>query len=257
MSDTTRSLDQDMTTYLLRLGDDALILGQRLSEWYALAPRLEDDIALLNIALDYVGHARALLTMAGQREGAGRTEDDLAYLRSDSQFTNARLMELPNGDFGRTIVRTALVSLWHTILFDELASSADSELAGFASKAAVECRFHTQYATVWLERLALGTEESAKRVSEGITYVWPSVGELFMADDVTLSLVEAGIVPAPQILEERWLAAVQALFGKVGVEMRPLERKELQGREGRHLEAFVPLVAEMQHLHRSHPGASW
>jgi ring-1,2-phenylacetyl-CoA epoxidase subunit PaaC len=257
MSELTETVDQDVAGLLLRLGDDALILAQRLSEWYAMAPRLEDDIALLNIALDYVGHARALLTMAGEREGRGRYEDELAFLRADGEFTNARLMELPNGDFGRTIVRIAVVSLWHVTLFAELENSIDREIAAFASKAVVECRFHVQYATLWLDRLLHGTEESARRIKEGFDYVWPYVGELFADDDLTRRLAAAGVVPSAAVLEAAWLRAARAVFTELGVELRSLERKELQGREGRHLEAFVPLIAEMQHVHRSHPGATW
>lgn len=256
---TTRGPDIGslLPTYLLRLGDDALILSQRMSQWYARAPRLEDDIALLNMALDYLGHARALLTMAGEREGRGRDEDSLAFLRPESDFVNAQLMELPNGDFGRTIARLTAVAIWHLALYEGLAQSADEALSAFAQKAVIECRYHAEYANLWLQRLAGGTSESARRMQAGIDYVWPFAGELFCADDTVAGLAEAGVVPDPAGLERRWLSAVTPLLRGHGLSCPAVSAGPAPGRSGRHLESFTPLIAEMQHLHRAHPGATW
>lgn len=246
-----------LVSYLLRLGDDALILGQRMTGWYALAPRFEDDVALLNIALDYVGHARVLLTMAGNREGQGRDEDALAFLRPEGQFANAQIMELPNGDFGRTIARLVAVATWHVALYEACADSSDDDLSAFATKASVECRYHVEYAFVWLERLARGTPESARRIQDGIDYVWPFVGELFVGDDVVGPLTAAGLAPDPGVLQRRWRDTVEPVLRRHGLSCPPLTVRSAPGRAGRHLESFTPLIAEMQHLHRAHAGASW
>ncbi|MFI5798687.1 1,2-phenylacetyl-CoA epoxidase subunit PaaC [Streptomyces sp. NPDC051677] len=243
--------------YLLRLGDDALILGQRLSEWYALAPRLEDDIALLNIALDYVGHARVLLALAGEVEGAGRDEDDLAFLRVQEEFVNSQLAELPNGDFGQTIARLALVSVWHVVLYDACRESSDPGLSSFAAKAAVECRFHVEYVFSWLERLAHGTDESARRLQAGIDVVWPFAGELFVPDALVDGLCDSGHAPDPRTLEQQWRSVLEPRLASLGLTTPHTWMRATSGRDGLHLEPFTPMLAEMQHLHRAYPGASW
>ena len=247
----------ELAEYLLRLGDDSLFLSQRLIEWYALAPRLEDDIALLNVALDYLGHARVLLSLAGEREGTGRDEDDLAYLRVQEEFVNSQLAELPNGDFGQTIARLAAVSVWHVALYGACRASADAGLAAFAAKAAVECRYHVQYAFTWLERLALGTEESARRAQAGIDVVWPFVAELFVADDLVVGLRQSGHAPDPRALERQWRATLEPRLASLGLTSPPSWRPTAPGRDGLHLESFAPMLAEMQYVHRAYPGASW
>ena len=173
----------DGRSYALRLGDDALVLAQRLSEWSARAPELEEDLALTNIALDLLGQARQLLTRAGELEGAGRDEDDLAYLRGDREFLNALLVEQPNGDFARTIVRQLMFSTYQLALYDRLRDSADPIIAGIAEKAVKEVAYHRDHAREWTLRLGDGTEESHRRMQEGVDWMWPLAAELFEHDD--------------------------------------------------------------------------
>jgi ring-1,2-phenylacetyl-CoA epoxidase subunit PaaC len=247
----------DVATYALGLGDDVLVLAQRLSEWTARAPQLEDDVALLNIALDLVGQARNLLTLAGGREDPVRTEDDLAFWRDETEFRNAHIMELDGGDFGRTIARQFLVSAWHVPLWDALRSSTDPELAAIADKAVKEARYHVTYARHWLVRLGDGTPESRRRVQAGLEDVWPYAGELFELDPLTERLVAVGVAPDPALVEPVWREAVEAALAEATLVVPPTVRLPTGGRRGVHTSAFGPLLAQMQHLHRSHPGASW
>ena len=247
----------DVAAYALRLGDDVLVLGQRLSEWCARAPQLEDDVALLNIALDLVGQARHLLTLAATREGAGRTEDDLAFLRDEADFRNAQIMEIEGGDFGRTIARQLLVSAWHVPLWDALRSSPDEDLAGVAEKAHKEARYHLEYARHWMVRLGDGTPESAGRVQTGLDHVWPFAGELFERDPLLDRLVAQGVAADPARIEPVWLATVEQVLREATVARPPMAAQRSGGRRGVHTGSFGRLVAEMQHLHRSHPGATW
>ena len=246
-----------MTTasYALRLGDDCLVLGQRLCEWAARSPALEEDVALLNIALDQLGAARSLLTYAGSF--VGKDEDDLAFLRDEREFTNALIMELEVGDFGRTMARQLLVSAYQVPLWEALTSSADPLLSGVAGKAVKEATYHLDHATSWVVRLGDGTQESHLRMQSGLDEVWPYAFELFETDDVLTSLVAQGIAADPALLEPVWRASVEKVLVEATLTVPDADWRPSGGRLGKHTETFGYLLAELQHLHRSHPGASW
>jgi ring-1,2-phenylacetyl-CoA epoxidase subunit PaaC len=244
----------DLFTYTLRLGDDALIAAQRTAEWIAAAPQLEEDVALANIGLDLLGQARSLLTYAGQVEGLGRSEDDLAYLRQERDFLNVQLVELPNGDFAHTIARLLYFATYQHLLYEELRASTDETLAGVAGKAVKEVAYHVDHATQWVLRLGDGTEESHRRMQAGLDAMWPYTAELFATDDLVQRL-DAAVDPST--LEEEWLRRVTEVIDASTCERPTSSYQHSGGREGRHTEHFGYLLAEMQHVARSHPGASW
>ena len=254
---TAPAPDLDVFAYCLRLGDDALVLAQRLCEWSARSPQLEEDVALMNLALDLLGQARSLLSLAGAREGQGRDEDDLAYLRDEPDFVNVQLVELENGDFGRTMARQLLVSAYAVPLWQGLCSSADPDLAGIAGKAVKEVTYHLDHARSWVVRLGDGTEESHRRVQAGLDEVWPYAFELFESDELVQRLVARGVVPDPAVLQAAWLTTVQEVLAEATLTVPETDWRPSGGRRGVHTEAFGYLLAELQHVHRSHPGASW
>jgi ring-1,2-phenylacetyl-CoA epoxidase subunit PaaC len=243
--------------YALRLGDDALVLAQRLGEWVTRAPQLEEDVALANIALDLLGQARALLTYAAEVEGAGRDEDALAFLRDERDFRNLHLVERPNGDFAVTMARQLAFSTYQLALYDRLCSSADATLAAIAAKAVKEVAYHRDHAAQWVIRLGDGTPESARRMQAGLETVWPYVDEMFDGDDLTAELASRGIAVDPPSLRPEWDAGVDGVLAE-GALRRPRPTGVSRGgRRGVHTEELGYLLAEMQHLHRAHPGASW
>ncbi len=257
MTTPVTTADLDVFQYCLRLGDDALVLAQRLCEWAARSPQLEEDVALMNLALDLLGQSRSLLTLAGVREGAGRDEDDLAFLRDEPDFVNAQLMELENGDFGRTMARQLLVSAYAVPLWQGLCGSADADLAAIAGKAVKEVAYHLDHARSWVVRLGDGTAESHRRMQAGLDQVWPYAYELFEVDELVQRLVSRGIAPDPAALQPIWEAAVQDVLAEATLTVPATDWRPDGGRRGTHTEAFGYLLAEMQHLHRSHPGVSW
>jgi ring-1,2-phenylacetyl-CoA epoxidase subunit PaaC len=250
-------IDPDVSAYCLRLGDDALVLAQRLCEWAARSPQLEEDVALMNIALDLLGQSRSLLTLAGEREGAGRDEDDLAFLRDEPEFVNAQLVELDNGDFGRTMARQLLVSAYSLPLWQALCTSSDADLAGVAGKAVKEVAYHLDHARSWVVRLGDGTEESHARMQGGLDEVWPYAFELFEADPLVERLVEREVAPDPAALQPVWEKTVSEVLDEATLEVPSTDWRPSGGRRGTHTEAFGYLLAELQHLHRSHPGVTW
>ena len=243
------------TGYALRLGDDCLILGQRLGEWAARAPELEEDVALLNIALDQLGAARSLLTYAGSV--TGQDEDELAFLRDEHEFTNALLVELDNGDFGQTMARQLLVSAYQVPLWEALCSSTDETLAGVAGKAVKEATYHLDHASSWVIRLGDGTAESHERMQAGLETVWPYAFELFESDNLIEELVASGVAADPAALEPQWRSAVRKVLSEATLSEPETDWRPTGGRTGKHTESFGYLLAELQHLHRSHPGATW
>jgi ring-1,2-phenylacetyl-CoA epoxidase subunit PaaC len=247
----------DLVAYTLRLADDALVLAQRTGEWIAAAPQLEEDVALANIALDYLGQARALLSHAGRIEGEGRDEDALAYLRDERDFTNAQLVELPNGDFGRTIARLLIVSAYQVELYTALLESADETLAGVAGKAVKEVRYHQDHAAQWTLRLGDGTAESRTRMQTALDDLWPYVGELFDDDELTERLALRGIAVRPSALRAGFDAFVVPLLGRATLSMPETQVRHSGGRSGVHTEHMGHLLAQMQYLARSHAGATW
>ena len=247
-----------VATYALRLGDDALVLSHRLAQWSSRAPDLEEDIALTNIALDLLGQARSLLTYAGEVEGAGRDEDDLAYLRDERDYVNCQLVEQANEDFAVTIARQLFFSGYQLALYDALRRSADETLAAVAAKAVKEVAYHLDHAELWTERLGDGTEESRARMQRAVDRLWPYTHELFETDPVTDELVAAGVAVDPAGLREAWLARATAVLERATL-TRPEDGtwRPTGGRSGLHTEALGHMLAEMQNLHRAHPGAQW
>jgi ring-1,2-phenylacetyl-CoA epoxidase subunit PaaC len=229
--------------YVLGLGDDCLISSHRLAEWSGRAPGLEEDVALANIALDQLGQARMLLQHAGSL--LGQTEDELAYLRGEREFRNVQLAELPNGDFGHTIARLLCFSSYQVALYSGLAAGPDPALAAIAGKAVKEVRYHRDYASQWTRRLGDGTAESHRRMAAGLAAVWPYTYELF--GDRHAGVERAG-----------WLSDVGAVLTAATLEVPADDGwRPTGGRNGLHTEALGYLLAEMQHLHRAHPGATW
>ena len=248
----------DVAEYALRLGDDALVLAQQLGMWIARAPELEEDVALGNIALDLIGHARSLLHYAGT--ATGRSEDDLAYWRDEPEWRNAWLFEQPNGDFAHTIARQLAVSVYLYELYDRLTESTDPTLAAIAAKSVKEVDYHRDHATQWVLRLAGGTDESRRRMIRAIDDTWPYVDELFHDDELVERLSDDGVAVLPSTLREPFDAVIATVLAEAELEL-PSGRTAFVaaggGREGRHTEHLGPLLAEMQVLARAHPGASW
>jgi ring-1,2-phenylacetyl-CoA epoxidase subunit PaaC len=254
---TTVAAPADVVAYTLQLGDDALVLSQRLSEWVAHAPEIEEDIALANIALDLLGQARALYAHAGELEGSGRTEDDLAYLRDERAFANVLLVELENGDFAQTIARQLFFASYQLELYTSLEHSVDEVLAGVAAKAAKEVAYHRDHASEWTLRLGDGTDESQRRMQTAVERLWPYTGELFDGDDLVRGLAAAGVGVDPAALRPAWESYVTQLLREARLAVPEAGWEPGGGRQGLHTEAMGYLLAELQHVHRSHPGATW
>jgi ring-1,2-phenylacetyl-CoA epoxidase subunit PaaC len=254
LKDETRTA---LVEYLQRHGDDRLILGHRLSEWCGHAPILEEDIALANIALDFVGQANLLLGLAGQLEGQGRDADALAYFREAVEFRNLQLAELPTGDFGFTIVRQFLFDAYDVPFLEALQRSAHPELCGIAAKAYKEARYHLRHSAEWVVKLGDGTEESHDRAQSALDELWRFTGELFASDDIDRELVTAGVVPDLAALEPRWRERVTAIVRQATLTLPESTPAMLGGRRGRHTEHLGHLLAEMQIVARSFPGATW
>jgi ring-1,2-phenylacetyl-CoA epoxidase subunit PaaC len=246
-----------LVQYLLRLGDDRLVLGHRLSEWCGHAPILEEDIALANIALDLIGQATLLLGLAGETEAAGRDADALAYLREAIDYRNVLMVEMPKGDFAYTIVRQFLFSAAAAYQLDGLTRSTNQALAGIAAKALKETRYHVRHAGEWVIKLGDGTEESHQRAQDALDALWRFTGEMFLVDDVDRALIAAGVVPDMAALEARWQAQVADVVGRATLTMPESGYMHRGGRIGRHTEHLGHLLGEMQILQRSYPGAQW
>ncbi|RIL09307.1 MAG: phenylacetate-CoA oxygenase subunit PaaI [Proteobacteria bacterium] len=248
----------DLFEYLLRLGDDRLVLGHRLSEWCGHAPILEEDIALANIALDCVGQASAWLALAGQVEGAGRSEDDLAYQREATDFRNVLLVEQPNGDFGYTIARQFLFDCYVFELYTAIGDSTVEEVAALAAKGLKEVRYHLRHSGEWVVRLGDGTAESRRRVAAGFEDLWRFTGELFESDQLEERLASKGIAPLSRELKVSWESRVKEVLKEATLQDLKLEPHMIPGsRQGRHSEHLGHLLSEMQILQRSFPGAKW
>jgi ring-1,2-phenylacetyl-CoA epoxidase subunit PaaC len=247
----------DLFEYLLRLGDDRLVLGHRLSEWCGHAPILEEDIALANIALDLVGQANALLAKAAQAEGSGRDADALAFLRDGIDYRNALLVELPKGDFAITIARQYFFSTYAMFQAEALQRSADKELGGIAAKMFKESRYHVRHSGEWMLKLGDGTDESHRRLQDAVNELWRYTGELFLTDDAEQRLVAKRIAVDSATLEPQWLEQVNDVLERAGIEKPEVKWIQRGGRTGRHTEHLGRMLAEMQVLQRQHPGAAW
>jgi ring-1,2-phenylacetyl-CoA epoxidase subunit PaaC len=243
--------------YVLRLGDLSLVLGQRLGEWVGHSPALEEDLGLANIALDMIGQARLLLTYAGEVEGFGRNEDDIAFLREHGQYLNPVLVEQPNGDFGRTIVRQVLIDAFQLELYERMTTSTDERLAAIAAKSVKEVRYHLRYSSGWLVRLGDGTRESHARVQSALDSLWPYTVELFAEDELDCSMADGGVAPRLSEVHAAWLRRIDGILAEATLK-RPTDRAySWHGKRGQHSEHLGYILAEMQHLQRAYPDAHW
>ncbi len=243
--------------YVLQLGDNALILSHRLSEWCGHGPVLEQDIALTNIALDLLGQARLLLTYAGELEGQGRTEDDLAGFRDAHQFRNVLLVEQPNGDWAHTIVRQFFFDVYHYYHYQALLQSRDERLAAIAQKALKEVTYHLRYSSEWTIRLGDGTEESHRRMQEAVDDLWMYTGELTTPNDVERQATEAGVGSSLVQIRPLWEAKVQEVFAEATLRIPTNNWMQSGGKDGRHTEHLGYILAEMQFMQRAYPGVQW
>ncbi|MBM0105343.1 phenylacetate-CoA oxygenase subunit PaaC [Steroidobacter sp. S1-65] len=243
--------------YATYLGDTSLILAQRLGEWVGHAPALEEDLALANIALDLLGQARYLLSYAGEIEGKGRSEDDLAFLRDPSDFSNLALVEQPNVDFGHTIVRQFLLDAWQLELFEKLQASSEPRFAELAAKALKETRYHYRFSAGWVVRLGDGTEESHNRVQAGLDALWRFTSEMFAPGAADEEAAAAGLGPDPASLRAAWLANVEQVLQTATLK-RPADVPfRWFGKRHQHTDHLSHLLAEMQFMQRTYPGAQW
>jgi ring-1,2-phenylacetyl-CoA epoxidase subunit PaaC len=242
--------DSVRVDYLLRLGDDSLVLGQRLGEWCGHGPVLEVDISLANLALDLVGQATLLLNEAGDG-------DRLAFHRDVLDFRNCLLVEQPNGDFAQTIARHLLYTTWQHLLFHRLTDSSDRFLREFAHKAVKEVAYHRELASEWTIRLGDGTEESARRMAEGLDWNWRFVPELFEVDETLQAVIDASMAPDPRSFEEEYRSAITGVLSEAKLEIPADLRPILGGRRGHHSEHLGHLLAVMQFLPRTYPDATW
>jgi ring-1,2-phenylacetyl-CoA epoxidase subunit PaaC len=249
--------DSALFSYLLRLGDDRLVLGHRLSEWCGHGPVLEEDIALANISLDLIGEATLLLKLAGQVEGKGRNEDALAYFRDAIDYRNALLVELPIGDFAVTMVRQLFFSVFSLLEMEALQRSAHVDLAGIAAKAVKESRYHVRHSAQWVITLGDGSDESHARAQRAVDDLWRYTGELFMADAVDRDAAAGGLGVDPSTLAEPWRAQIEEVLRRATLDVPSAAYMQRGGREGRHTEHLGHMLAEMQIVARSHPEATW
>ncbi|MEP6831985.1 MAG: 1,2-phenylacetyl-CoA epoxidase subunit PaaC [Gemmatimonas sp.] len=250
-------IENALFEYVVRLGDDRLILGHRLSEWCGHGPILEEDIALANISLDLVGHAAALLKLAGEVEGKGRDEDALAYFRDAVDYRNALLVELPKGDFAFTIVRQFLFDAFSVLLWDALSQCKHEQLAAIAAKCLKEDKYHVRHSSEWVIRLGDGTDESHTRAQNALNDLWRYTGELLGRDAIDDRVAEFGIEIDRDAINSRWNTMVTDVFGRATLVIPTDGAHNQGGRTGRHTEHLGHLLSEMQIVARSHPGATW
>ena len=243
--------------YIVALADDALVLGHRLSQWSGRGPMLEEDIALSNLGLDLIGQARLLYSYAGEVEGKGRGEDDLAYLRDERAFTNILLVEQPNGDFAATMVRQLLYAAFMHPYYLALAGSRDQRLSEIATKAAKEMAYHVRHAAEWVIRLGDGTEESHARSARALEDLWMYTGELFEMSEGEQALADCGVAADRRAVRPKWDATIDAALAEATLRRPEDGWMQSGGRAGRHGEHLGRLLAEMQVLHRAHPGVTW
>lgn len=248
----------DKTDYVRRLGDNVLVLSQRLSEWCGKGPALEEDMALINVSLDLIGQARLWLAYAAELEGAGRNEDQLAFLRDAHQFHNLLLVELPNGSYAHTLARQFLFDVWHYFLLEGLCESRDERIAEIAHKCLKEVTYHVRRSTDLLIRLGDGTDESHRRMQDAIDALWMYTGELFAADALDQVMQANGLAPDLGELQQKWQQHVVDVTGEATLHL-PAAGLWMQsgGKAGRHTEHLGYLLAEMQFLQRTYPGANW
>lgn len=250
-------MTDNLFQYLLRLGDDRLVLGHRLSEWCGHGPILEEDIALANIALDLIGQATLYLKLAGETEGKGRSEDDLAYFRDAIDYRNVQLVEMPNGDYAMTMVRQFFFDVFSYHVLEQLQSSKHNEIAGIAAKGFKEVRYHVRHSSEWVVRMGDGTEESHNRAQKAVNDLWRYTGEMFQADDVDRAMLSEGIGADLDAIKPKWNEIVADVLNRATLVIPDDPPAMTGGRRGRHTEYLGHMLSEMQIVARSHPGAQW
>lgn len=249
--------DRALIATLIEIADDHLILGHRLSEWCGHAPMLEEDLSLPNMALDLIGQARNLYQYAAAKQGAGRSEDELAYLRVDRQYTNCLLVERPNTDFAHTMLRQLYFAAFMQPFWREVAAGKDETLIAIAGKAIKEISYHIRHSAEWVVRLGDGTEESAEKMRDAVSALHGYTDELFTCGAERQVCVAAGVVPDGEQLRSEWNATIQSVFERATLTAPELPYYQYGGREGKHTEDFGFLLAELQYLQRAYPGAEW
>jgi ring-1,2-phenylacetyl-CoA epoxidase subunit PaaC len=248
---------QALKNYVLRLGDNALVLGQRLSELVTRAPELEEELAIANFALDYIGQARLFYSYAGELEGQDRSEDDFAFLRDGNEFQNVLLVEQPNGHFGDTVVRQFLFEAFYSLLLESLTRCGDVRVAEIAARAVKEIHYHLRHVTHWVVRLGDGTDESHGRVQQSLDNLWRYTGELVAADQADDVFQREWNGPALREIEGAWNRKVETVLADATLTRPDAQWMDRGGRTGRHTEHLGYLIAEMQFLQRAYPGAQW
>ena len=250
-------MKNNLFTYTLRIADDSLILGQRLSAWCGHGPIIEEDIALTNIALDLIGQATSLLEYAALTEGKGRTADDLAFLRFENQYFNTQLVEQQNGDFAVTIVRQWIFDTFRLPFYEALRRSSDKQLAAIAEKSLKETKYHWKHSSEWIIRMGDGTEESNKRVTDALNLLWKFSDELFYMDDVDAQLISEGIAIDLETLRPAFNERIALVLREATLQQPDSKWKLSGGRQGRHTEHLGHLLAEMQYMQRAYPNMEW
>ncbi|MEO8174729.1 MAG: 1,2-phenylacetyl-CoA epoxidase subunit PaaC [Sediminibacterium sp.] len=248
---------KNLIDYTLHLADNALIIGHRNSEWCGHGPVLEQDIAISNIALDCIGQARNFYQYAAQLSGNGATEDSLAYLRDTVEFKNCLLLELPNGDWGQTILRQFFFSTYQYFLYQELQNSSDQQLAAIAEKALKEVTYHLRWSSEWVIRLGDGTEESKQRMLKAIDELWSFTGELFVMADYELQVIQNGTGVDLSLIKNKWEDKIRSVFAEATLPLPENTWMQSGGKEGKHTEYMGFVLAEMQFLQRAYPNAEW
>jgi len=247
----------ERTQHLLHLADNALILGQRLSEWCGHGPVLEQDIAIINTALDQIGQARMLYQHAGKQLNPALDEDRLAFFRTENQFFNFTMLELPNGDWAQTLVRQFFFDTYNYLQYERLLESTDPALKAIAGKAIKEIGYHAQFSAEWVIRLGDGTEESHRRAQDAVDRLWPYIGEFFESDGFSASAADRNAAPLPSDLRPLWEEKIDAVLDEAGLQKPVLHWFQTGGRRGQHTEHMGYILAEMQFLPRLHPEAQW
>jgi ring-1,2-phenylacetyl-CoA epoxidase subunit PaaC len=243
--------------YLLHLADNSAILGHKLSQWCGHGPELEEDIAIINTALDLLGHSRSLYTYAGEVEGKGRSEDDLAFLREERKYTNALICELPNGHYGDTIARQFLFDQFNYLVFSELVKSSDETLAAISAKAIKEIRYHLRRSIEWTLRLGDGTEESHHKIQESFNDIWSYTGDLFIQNELDKLAVAAGIGPDLEAIRPEWRKSVEAVLSEATLQTPEDDWMHSGSKSGTHTEHMGHILSELQYMQRAYPGAEW
>ena len=249
--------DKPLFNYLIGIADNALLCGQRLGEWVGHGPQLEEELAMANFALDYIGQARALYSYAGEVEGAGRDEDQLAFLRDSNDFHNILLVEQPNGDFAQTIARQFLFEAFYALQLAALESSTDEHLSAIAVRAGREVAYHLRHTRQWVLRLGDGTDESHRRLQSAVDRLWRYTGEMFTSDEVDLWAAETGVGPQPESLQQAWCSSVESTLAEATLKRPDDQWMASGGKQGKHSEHHGYLLAEMQFMQRAYPESTW